>query len=120
MRVVLAAGASPQQIEDAPAICFSFNVIVGWPMRSGSSYRVLKPSRQGQDTSSRAVIADKHAATSLNCCPSVSPDASMYVLKVFRSLARACTQPTLVRLCVRTFVRACVRGSGRSDGTTLL
>ena len=27
MRVVLAAGASPQQIEDALAICFSFNVI---------------------------------------------------------------------------------------------
>lgn len=27
MRVVLAAGASPQQIEDALAVCFSFNVI---------------------------------------------------------------------------------------------
>jgi AhpD family alkylhydroperoxidase len=27
MRAVLAAGASPQQIEDALAVCFSFNVI---------------------------------------------------------------------------------------------
>jgi hypothetical protein len=27
MRGVLAAGASPQQIEDALAVCFSFNVI---------------------------------------------------------------------------------------------
>ncbi len=58
MRAVLAAGASRQQIEDALAVCFSFNVIGRLADAFGLSSRVPRPSRRAQNTCWRAATAE--------------------------------------------------------------
>ena len=53
MRVVLAAGASPQQIEDALAICFSFNVIG----RLADAFGFLVPGPEAFEAGAKYLLA---------------------------------------------------------------
>ena len=53
MRAVLAAGASPQQIEDALAVCFSFNVIG----RLADAFGFFVPSPKSLEGGSRYLLA---------------------------------------------------------------
>ena len=53
MRVVLAAGASPQQIEDALAICFSFNVIG----RLADAFGFVVPGPEAFDAGAKYLLA---------------------------------------------------------------
>lgn len=53
MRVVLAAGASPQQIEDALAVCFSFNVIC----RLADAFGFFVPSPESLEGGPKYLLA---------------------------------------------------------------
>jgi hypothetical protein len=53
MRAVLAAGASAQQIEDALAICFSFDVIV----RLANSFDFSVPSTEAFAAGAKYLLA---------------------------------------------------------------
>jgi len=59
MRAVLASGASREQIEDALAVCFSFNTIDR--LADAFSFFVSgpRPSRLARSTCSRAATADE-------------------------------------------------------------
>ena len=59
MRAVLAAGVSRQQIEDALAVCFSFNTIGRLADAFGFSFPGQRPSRRARNTCSRADTADR-------------------------------------------------------------
>ncbi|WP_414633331.1 carboxymuconolactone decarboxylase family protein [Acidisarcina polymorpha] len=56
MRPVLKAGASREQIEDALAVCFSFNVMHAWPTPLDSRSRVLRLFPPARNTCSLADI----------------------------------------------------------------
>jgi hypothetical protein len=56
MRAVLAAGASRQQIDDALAVCFSFNAIGRLAMPSNSPCVAPMRSRLARNTSSRGYL----------------------------------------------------------------
>jgi hypothetical protein len=67
MRAVLAAGASRPQIEDALAVCFSFNVIGRLADAFGFFVPAPRPSRLVPNTCSHAATADSirgHVAAS--------------------------------------------------------
>jgi uncharacterized peroxidase-related enzyme len=53
MRAVLAAGASPQQIEDALAVCFSFNVI----SRLADAFGFFVPGRESFEGGAKYLVA---------------------------------------------------------------
>ena len=53
MRAVIAAGVSPQQIEDALAVCFTFNVIG----RLADSFDFSVPSQKGFDAGAKYLLA---------------------------------------------------------------
>jgi len=53
MRVVLAAGVSPQQIEDALAVCFSFNVIA----RLADSFGFSVPGPEAFEAGAKYLLA---------------------------------------------------------------
>ena len=53
MRAVLAAGASPQQIEDALAVCFSFNVIG----RLAAAFDFSVPSTEAFEAGAKYLLA---------------------------------------------------------------
>ena len=59
MRAVLAAGVSRDQIEDALAVCFSFNTIGRLADAFGSSCPVPRPSRLARSICWRAVTVDQ-------------------------------------------------------------
>lgn len=53
MREVLAAGASPEQIEDALAVCFAFNVIG----RLADAFEFFIPSREALDAGAKYLLS---------------------------------------------------------------
>jgi len=53
LRAVLAAGASPQQIEDALAVCFSFNVIG----RLADAFGFSVPGPEAFETGAKYLLA---------------------------------------------------------------
>ena len=60
MRAVLAAGVSREQIEDALAVCFTFNTVDRLSRTFGWFVRVPKPSRPARSSCSRAATVDEH------------------------------------------------------------
>jgi AhpD family alkylhydroperoxidase len=74
MRAVLAAGVSREQVEDALAVCFSFNTIGRLADAFGFPWRLPRPSRLARSTYSHAAIGDPNLFTGVRHQPnSLSP-----------------------------------------------
>ena len=73
MRAVLAAGASRQQIEDALAVCFSFNVIgrladaFGFFVPGPKALRLARNTCLRAATADRVVSSEAHRGKTLFC-----------------------------------------------------
>lgn len=92
MQAVLASGASRQQVEDALAVCFSFNVIGRLADAFGLLFRVLRRSRLARNTSLGMATAERAGCQpkwSFRAAAPVRPELNHYCVAFRKFLGTA-------------------------------